>query len=249
MTQLRDLLYGYGEGTSLTPGEFTVYNTSITTAGNGGRCCLWTVPAGVTYAVFEMWSGGGSGAGSCCCMQGGGAGAGGYAVKGCNVSPGQEIRICAAASGCCKNGTNGECGCCTFVCSLGGGGQGTWESKVCGGRCVTVETRCNYFRNCYHCCSQCYCCGGVASNVDHFFPGVTGSAHPTQHCLDDAYQMAANAPMTGGGQRYGGNGCCAQGGSSMFGNFPGGGGLSAQMMGGCCCGGPGAGGMVYVVYY
>ena len=79
MANLRDLSFGYGAGTSITPQDFSVYNTSTQTASNGGQCCAWTVPSGTTYAVFEMWSGGGSGDGSCCCMQGGGAGAGGAA--------------------------------------------------------------------------------------------------------------------------------------------------------------------------
>jgi len=53
-----------------------------------------------------------------------------------------------------------------------------------------------------------------------------------------------------GGLRNGPNGCCAWGGSQGFGLFPGGGGMSAQAYGeGCCCGSPGAGGLVYVVYY
>jgi hypothetical protein len=35
-----------------------------------------------------------------------------------------------------------------------------------------------------------------------------------------------------------------------MGTFPGGGGLSAQVYGGSCCyGGPGAGGLVYVLFY
>lgn len=252
MTQLRDLLYGYGEGQAVTPSEFMVYNTNTQTSANGGQCCLWTVPTGVSYAVFEMWSGGGSGAGGCCCMQGGGAGSGGYAIKGCTVAPGQQIRICASTSGCCSNSgqTDGICGCCTYICSLGGGGQPTWNSYVDGGRCVTVQNRCFYYANCYSCCSQCYCCGGGSGNVDFCIWGTTGSGHASQYCYDHGFQMAANAPMTGAGNKPGPNGCCGWGGSNAFGNFPGGGGNSAQAYGGgCCCGGPGGGGLVYVVYY
>mgnify|MGYP003691818193 CR=1 FL=1 len=252
MTQLRDLLFGYAEGETLEPQEFVVYSTSIQQQGDGGRCCLWTVPAGKSYAVFEMWSGGGSGAGARCCRHGGGSGAGGYAVKGCTVSPGQQIQICAAGSGCCTDSTQngGICGCCTWVCSLGGGGQGTWSTILPGGHCVHVPTECFYFANCYDCCSSCYCCGGIASNADINFPGVNGGAHPTQHCYNDGYQTSANAPFTAGGMRMGYGGCCAIGGGNGWGMFPGGGGLSAQTYGGgWCCGSPGAGGMVYVVYY
>ena len=39
------------------PTEFLVYNLSIDTPNNGGRCCLWTVPAGTKYAKFEVWGG------------------------------------------------------------------------------------------------------------------------------------------------------------------------------------------------
>jgi hypothetical protein len=83
MANLRDLLFGYEDGTAITPGEIMVLNTNYTSVGNGGCCYLWTVPAGKTRAVFEMWSGGGSGAGACCCQMGGGAGSGGYLVKSC----------------------------------------------------------------------------------------------------------------------------------------------------------------------
>lgn len=248
MTTLRDLLPGYAPPTSSPPQDFAVYNTNVDSVSNGGRCCLWTVPAGITYAVFEMWSGGGSGSGGCCCMQGGGAGSGGYAVKGCNVVAGEQIRICAAGSGCCRPSNNGFDGYCTFVCSTGGGAS-TWESKVCGGLEPSITSRCNYFEQCYGCCSSCYCCGGRTSNVDFSVAGTQGSANPTQFCFGQGWQQTSDAPMMGG-MRHGPGGCCGIGGSALFGNFPGGGGFTAQIYGGnCCCGGPGAGGAVYVVFY
>lgn len=250
MPALRDLLYGYGEGTALVPQDFTVFNTNTTTPSNGGFCCLWTVPAGVTYAVFEMWSGGGSGGNSCCCMMGAGAGAGGYAVKGCTVAAGQQIRICAAGSGCCSDSNGGLTGCATFVCSLGGGGQSTWLSCMPGGFCAYPESRCNFYAGCYHCCSMCSCCGGVSNNADFNVTGTSGTIHPTQFCFDEGHQFAGNAPFAAPGPRIGPNGCCVWGGSQGFGIFPGGGGLTAQSYGGgCCYGGPGAGGLVYVLYY
>lgn len=249
MPNLRDLLFGYGDGEVLTPGEFTVYNTN-TTSENSGSCCLWTVPSGVSNAVFEIWSAGGAGGCACCCAQGGGAGSGGYAVKYCTVSPGQQIRICAAGSTCCSSIHEGCCGECSFVCSLGGGGESTWQSKVCGGRGPSVCTRCRYYENCYSCCSQCFCCGGRSSNTDYSIAGTQGTAHATEYCFDHGFQVSANAPMTGGGTRIGPSGCCRTGGGCMRGHFPGGGGLSAQAFSGCRCqGGIGGGGMVYVVFY
>lgn len=251
MANLREFLYGYQEGTAILPREFSVFNVDTTTAANGGQCCLWTVPAGVTYAVFEMWSGGGGGAYGCCCMQGGGAGSGGYAIKACTVAAGQQIRICAAGSTDCDTGNcSGICGCCTFVCSLGGGGQSTWLSNLCGARGVTSTVSCQFFGGCYGCCTMCFCCGGIGNNVDFNVPGTTGSSQPTQYCVGDGIQFSANAPHTAPGPRPGPGGCRGWGGSSAFGLFPGGGGHTAQVYGGnCCWGGPGAGGLVYVVFY
>ena len=247
---LRNYLFGYASGTAITPGEFTVWNTNTQTQSNGGACCLWTVPSGVTCAVFEIWSAGGSGAGSCCCMQGGGAGSGGYAIKACTVAAGQTIQICAAGSGYCTNSNSGDCGCCSWVCSTGGGGQPTWSVIVPGGWAVARALTCYYFSSCYTCCSMCWCCGGIASGADFFVPGTTATGIGSQYCYDQGHQYAANAPMVAPGPRIGPNGCCAWGGSNGWGIFPGGGGMSAQLYGGgCCCGGPGAGGMVYVMYY
>jgi hypothetical protein len=253
MATLRELLYGYGEGDVITPGDFSVWNTNITSVSNGGQCCLWTVPAGVSTATFEIWSGGGGGGMACCCQQGGGAGSGGYAIKTCTVTPGEQFRICAAGSTCCDSGNlAGHVGSCSFVCSLSGGAASPWEAKVCGGYCVGGScNRCYYFINCYTCCTMCYCCLGTSVNTDFCIPGTMGNAQPTQFCYGEGHQYAAGAPMTGHGIRYGGNGCCqCFGGDRAFGLFPGGGGLSALVHGNCCqWGGPGAGGLIYVLYY
>lgn len=233
--------------------SFQVYNTSKDNAENGGRCCLWTVPSGVTTAIFEIWSGGGGGGMACCCQQGGGAGSGGYGIKTCTVVAGQQIRICAAGSTCCDSGNlQGHNGSCSFVCSLGGGGQGTWEAKVCGGRHVGGScVRCQYWINCYTCCTMCYCCDGLSTNVDFCIPGTMGNAQPTQFCYGQAHQYAATAPLAVPGPRVGPDGCRNQfGGGEGFGLFPGGGGFSAQVHGGnCYWGSPGAGGLIYVLYY
>lgn len=252
MASLRDLLYGYGEGDPIEPGEFSVWNTNIRDVSNGGRCCLWTVPAGVTTAVFEIWSGGGGGAFGCCCMFGGGAGSGGYAIKTCTVQAGEQIRICAAGSTCCDSGNgSGHNGSCSFVCSTSGGPSGTWEAKVCGGCGVSVPTRCFFWQNCYTCCSMCYCCGGRSENTDYCIPGTSGTSQPTQFCYGRGHQYSANAPLAVPGPRVGPNGCCScYGGQQAFGMFPGGGGHSSQVHSNhCMWAGPGAGGLVYVLYY
>lgn len=251
MANLRDLLFGYGEGEKLEPGDFAVFEPNIDEGSNGGRCCLWTVPNGVSKAIFEIWSGGGGGGCGTCCQQGGAAGSGGYAIKACSVSPGQQIRICAAASTSCSGSNSGTSGNDSWVCSLGGGGESTWCASVQGGYRVNQNVCCEGFNNCYTCCASCYCRSdcGRGCNVDFNIYGTTGGARRTQYCSDDGHQYAGNAPFIPG-PRIGPNGCKSWYTNCGIGTFPGGGGLSAQIYSGCCCcGGPGAGGLVYVLFY
>ena len=84
MASLRQFLFGYAEETTV-PQELAVYNTSTTSVNNGGRCCLWTVPAGTSYAIFELWGGGASGDGGCCCQMGYPSTSGSYGQKALDV--------------------------------------------------------------------------------------------------------------------------------------------------------------------
>lgn len=89
-----------------------------------GRCCLWTVPEGVTQAKFDIWSGGGGGAGMTCdinCSYGVGGAGGGWAVKSINVTEGTQYTICAGGVYPCSNHhacTSGE-GCASYVIGPG----------------------------------------------------------------------------------------------------------------------------------
>mgnify|MGYP006086709475 FL=1 len=258
MSNLRDFLYGYGAGTAVEPSELLVYNTSTGGRANGGQCCCWIVPAGKTYAVFEMWSGGGSGAGACCCQMGGGAGSGGYAVKSVNVTPGDWFTICAAGSGVCTDPSwkTGCEGCSSYICQNGVSSGTSWKLCLCGGRNANVETRCNYHGNCYSCCSSCYCCGGRVgcsdSNAtpDLHYAGRNGTAHVNQYCYGEGYQHTSAAPMTAGGFRLGPGFCRSWHADCGCGQFPGGGGLTANKYDSQCCGGEaGGGGMIYVMFY
>ena len=246
-TSLRNLKFGYAAGALLEPNEFVVYNTNTTTVNNGGCCCLWTVPAGASYAIFEMWSAGGNGGGGCCCMQGGGAGSGGYAIKACTVTPGQTIQICAAGSGCCVQTESGSVGCPTWVCATSGT---TWLQCITGGYTSARSVTCGIFTGCYSCCSMCSCCGGRSNNADFAIAGITGTSINSQFCVEAGHQYAGQAYPTSG-PRIGPNGCCNWYGSDCTrGMFPGGGALSVQLHDGSCyCGGFGGGGAVYVVYY
>lgn len=248
MANLRDLLYGYEEPVPIEPGEFMVYNTNITSDTNGGCCCLWTVPSGASFAIFEMWGGGSSAGCGRYCQQGAGGSSGGYAIKTCAVSPGDQIQICAAGSTGCSNSCEGCLGNCTHVCSLGGGGGDTWLALICYACSSTVQNCC-FFGSCYTCCTNCYCCYGRSTGTDFCLPSVKGNGHSSQGCKDPGISWAANAPHIPG-PKLGRGGCCVEGGSIGFGIFPGGGGgPSSAYSGNCCCGSPGAGGLVYVVYF
>ena len=41
--------------------EIWVYSGSKWSVTNGGRCCYWTIPTGITSVKFEILSGGGPG--------------------------------------------------------------------------------------------------------------------------------------------------------------------------------------------
>lgn len=98
-----------------------------------GFCCLWTVPAGVSQAQFELWGGGGSGAGTSCCngaLKASGGQGGNYASDTIAVCPGWTYTICAGGTYPCRyiRTCCGGPGCASFVigcnlsnlCALGG---------------------------------------------------------------------------------------------------------------------------------
>ena len=74
-----------------------------------GRCCLWTVPSGVTRVTFEIWSGGGGAPGhtccNCCSFSIGGAG-GNYGIKTVSTSPDVNTQYVQVDHGDAKNHTH-----------------------------------------------------------------------------------------------------------------------------------------------
>lgn len=221
-----------------------VYNTNVGNVTNGGQCCQWTVPAGVTWAKFEVWGSGGDGGGACCCQQPAkGGGSGSYARKTTRVVPGQTYTLCAGGSGCCSQnncGTNGfpsyACGGTTYgICLCASGGEG-------GASCCWAAIGGNY-----HCSTN---ISGSACGYDMAICGTAGSAHQSW-CGYDAWTYISQAPMVGSGSRLSRThcgefwmGCDAAGGNV----WPGGGGGTAISYGGCCWGGWGAGGLIVVTY-
>lgn len=248
MSNLRTLLYtNAATVTTASLLEFAVSNTGLS-GSNGGRCCLFTVPAGASYLKFEMWGGGGGGGGSCCCMAGMPGGSGSYAVKtlsGTAVVPGQQYSICAGGTSSISP-TNAGCpGDTSYVtglnlsnfCARGG----------CGGRTF-----------CYGFCSAEYTCRQVsnvccATGGDICISGTCGGRYTEFYCYAGSHQWAPVAPGTVSGPVFGPTGCTPYvgigDGPICMPVFPGGGGMSAQVHSGVCrCGHWGAAGLVLVTY-
>jgi len=81
------------------PGRASATTDTFTTSGT------WSVPAGVSSAVFEAWGGGGAGGGATTNPGGGGGGAGGqYAKTTCSVTPSNSYTVTVATS---VSGTTG----------------------------------------------------------------------------------------------------------------------------------------------
>ena len=236
-------------------GRIQIFNTSITNVSNGGQCCLWTVPAGSTWATIEVWGGGGAGPGACCCQQpnqSGGAGA--YARKTITVSPGDTYRICAAGSTCCSPSCCGTEGFPSYaqsetvsggdplaLCARGGPTSCSGCFVLTG--CEGVTT--GWTRNC-KCASFC--------GADFGLPAISGSSRG-MYCYSNTLQYIPSGPNIGSGIRAShsycqcpaASGCGSY--SSGLPSFPGGGGPGAMTTGGGYCWGyGGAGGLVVVTF-
>ena len=229
--------------------QLYVYNTNFYTAQNGGRCCLWTVPAGSVWARFELWGAGGDGAGGCCCQgMGHGGGSGTYARKTIRVNPGDSYTICAAGSGCCAQQCCGTQGLPSYVCNP----SATYPICMCASGGSPGDTRCFYQTSgCYSCSANvCGCtCGATFSLC-----GLQGAHYDGVYCGFDSFHYAPQGPVFGGGARvsFDGcnnfNGCTNIGSGSSFVGFGAGGGNANVNGGPCCWGGFGQMGLVIVTY-
>lgn len=229
--------------------QLYVFNSSTTSASNGGFCCLWTVPTGITWGRFEVWGGGGRGGGSCCCQQpaqGGGAGA--YARRSICLRTGDTYRICAGGSTDCSNSCCGTQGFPSFVNLI----SGVNSISLCaaGGPPTCSQ--------CFIGFSGCICIGNtVVCNFDSFsghdfgLPSITGAAMMAT-CGFQGHQFVPSGPYSGGGARSSRDYCIALSGENSIGCsaiWPGGGGGGAVVgSGNFCWGGFGAGGLVVVTF-
>ena len=229
-------------------GTLYVYNTSTNTANNGGSCCLWTVPAGVAWARFEVWGGGGPGGGTCCCQQpqtSGGSGS--YARKTIRVNPGDTYTICAAGSTCCCS----QCAAGTtqgypsYACNA----SATYPLCLCAAGGGYGYTQCfSGYSSCCHCGT--FWCGSYCG-ADFGLCGITGGSHNGQSCGYDTWHYIPGPTYWSQGFRVSRDNCIIGSGFDMghLAVFPGGGGPSASSASGnCYCGGAGAGGLVLISY-
>ena len=210
-----------------------------------GRCCLWTVPSGVTKVTFEIWSGGGGGAGhTCCncCSFSIGGGGGNYGIKTINTVPGCQYSICAGGSWRCEKShtCSATMGCRSYVngynlsnfCTTGGCGGYMCNGDAWGPRHSQV-------------CANCNICG--IFGADFGMMGTTGQYNGFGgcHCRGGDWSHAGQAPMLGMMQTVAvTESWCTCG---CYVNWPAGGGTSGNSTycgnrAKCCAGGSGQGG-------
>jgi hypothetical protein len=160
-----------------------------------GKCCQWTVPAGVTKATFEIWSAGGGGAGQTCCnccSMGIPAAGGSWAVKTIGVTAGDTYTICAGGTYSCEqfHGCSGGKGCTSYVtgngltnfCVLGGCGGTMCNGDAHGPRTNMI------------CANQNIC---PHFGADFGMAGTTGTGNSnTCHCWTH-HQIGGTAPWIG----------------------------------------------------
>ena len=226
------------------------FYVQYTTTGhqNGGCCCLWTVPAGVTRATFELWGAGGDGSGGFCCESTAlGAVGGSYSIKTVDTVAGCQYRICAAGSGCCTycydTGNNGYpsyvydiTAAAVIACACGGQGGDSSQTRYNSGEGYT-------------------CCWGRLSGCglgDFTMPGAGGTGIRNQYCHSNQYVIVSGGPFSSGRTSPDRCSIWACNGRNIMKSespFPGGGGNGPNSCGGGMCYGQyGQGGMVRISY-
>jgi len=232
--------------------QLSIFNTNTPDVLNGGQCCCFVVPAGITWAVFEVWGGGGSGGGACCCMgHYYGPESGGYSKKQLQVTPGTFFCICAGGTGCCNTQCCGNCGFPSWVLCGSNGTNVICAEGGCGG-CVLC------FRSYQGCTGICFgmckmeC--GCNTNRDYSAPKIMSQPHVSNYCWQNMFEFMSGPTKYGQNLRLGLDHCVTSltiSGCAPFGQakFPGGPGNSATACGGgCCWGSYGAGGLVLISY-
>lgn len=222
--------------------SFTISNDSRS-QNNGGRCCLWTVPDGVTQVTFELWGSGPNGAAARCCQATVFTGSGGmYAMRTISTVAGCTYTLCAAGSGCCSSSCNGSTGATTYV-------SGSGIATTCAPSGEPGRTSC-FTLDGATCCAGCVVCKTSAG--EWCMPGIRNTTHKEGGCLNTnkwvmggAYQLGTfNATRSLCLNTTYCNACCWG-----YGHFPAGPGSNAITCSGVCrCGTPGMGGVIRVSF-
>ena len=249
--------------------ELYVFNPNHWTPLNGGRCCAFVVPTGVTSIKFEILSGGGPGGSSGGDFDHGIGGQGGnYGAKtltrsGSGFADGTVYTVCAAGTSecscCCSCNVNCRHGCTSFVtgtgltnfCAIGGmGGPTIWDKQQNCYNCHIGNVQCN--RGLYNDSWQANACNTPVYGSDMEFRGTAGSMNRQYNCCADHFSVAGGpsgpfhaAHGIGGKHSCTGDLACC----SAHAAFPGGGGsphVTSSVN--ACWGSFGAGGMVKITY-
>ena len=248
MAGLRSLLEYSATGGAPTNGTMTVlnvYNTNTNDVNNGGLCCEWTIPAGVSWVGVEVWGGGGAGAGGCCNHAGRPGSAGTYARKILAVTPGDSWTVCAGGTTCCLASCCGCQGFGSYICKLNT--ACVCASAGCGG-CTLCLGHCNRGNVSINTCAQ-----GCAIGHSMAICGIQGFAKWTYGGKCNFHSWAPGAPYAHTSGLWSGTGCANRCGHTNAGGctpFPGSGGMSANnsSCGTTFCGAKGAGGMVQLTF-
>lgn len=180
-------------------------------SNNGGCCCAWTVPAGITSATFEMWGGGASGGGSRKCEHNGyGATTGVYAVKSVPVVAGQVWTICAGGSTCDGDSTGICCscgcpGCHSYVTCVDSTVVACAQGGCSGDQSVSCQS---YSLGTYSCCWSKLRTGSIS---DIEFQGSGTTYIRNRFCHNTMYEIYPGGANTGrAGKDLCGVGCFTQ---------------------------------------
>lgn len=207
----------YGCTPDLTAGE-----NGACTQGTyipGGKCCAWTVPAGVTRVQIELWGGGGgggSGSTAECCGQNPGGGAGTYVNGFLTVNPGDVLTLCAGAGGCygshVESNTSycccGQQGSCSFVLRNGtmclDSQGGDYGMSQCYTNCGCTRPVCGAIQVTGHCGTNSGCTS-YGTNLS-LRSGPSASLAPGCQWNQAGIAMSSGAAM-GGEARWWGHNC------------------------------------------
>ena len=218
---------------------------------NGGACCCFIVPSGVTYLAVELWGAGGDGGGACCCMGPVQTASPGSYVKryiyGSSLCP--YYNVCVGGSGCCSQSCQATNGFPSYIKNP----AGTVVGCACGG--CGGSTQCHTAIGCTGCTGMRNgpIQGMSSSCADLNILGSRLGSQSTDFCAQFSFMFS------GGGIKYQPNtrhstdvcnsGMAIQGCNKMANSWPGGGGIeSTACGGGCCWGSWGASGLVLITY-